>query len=88
MRELFLKLFEQSHFNTGISITPFSLSHIVYLILIAGGIVLGAYLFRKDREADLSAPGLFLDNNINCHGATPLMLSQVYFQRYRRRRQP
>ena len=47
MRELFLKLFEQSHFNTGISITPFSLSHIVYLILIAGGIVLGAYLLKN-----------------------------------------
>jgi len=51
MRDLFFKLFEMSHFNTGISITPFSISHIVYMILIFGGIFLTAYLFRnKDMQ--------------------------------------
>lgn len=47
MRNLFFKLFEPSHFNTGIQITPFSASHIVYLILIFGGIVLGWFLLRN-----------------------------------------
>ena len=42
MRDLFFKLFESSHFNTGISVTAFSLSHIVYLALIVGA-VLGLY---------------------------------------------
>ena len=50
MRDLFFKLFEMSHFNTGISITAFSLTHIVYLLLIAGAIV-GLFLsFRKKGE--------------------------------------
>ena len=50
MRELFFKLFRDSHFNTGISITAFSIPHIVYLILIFGGIV-GAYLVLRKRSA-------------------------------------
>ncbi len=41
MRELFFKLFEMSHFNTGIMITPFSVAHIVYNLLIGGSITLG-----------------------------------------------
>jgi len=47
MRNLFIKLFEQSHFNTGISITPFSIAHIAYLVLIFGGIVIGWLAFRN-----------------------------------------
>ena len=39
MRDLFFKLFEMSHFDTGITITPFSLPHNVYLVLIFGGII-------------------------------------------------
>ena len=50
MRNLFLKLFEKSHFNTGIAITAFSLSHIIYLVLIAGAIVGGYFLLRKKDE--------------------------------------
>lgn len=47
MRELFFKLFEMSHFDTGISVTAFSVSHIVYMLLIAGAIV-GLYFgFRN-----------------------------------------
>lgn len=47
MRELFFKLFEMSHFDTGISVTAFSVSHIVYLLLITGAIV-GLYFgFRN-----------------------------------------
>ena len=46
MKNLFIKLFEMSHFNTGISITPFSIAHIVYLVLIFGSIVLGWLCFR------------------------------------------
>lgn len=50
MRNLFFKLFEMSHFNTGISVTAFSLSHIIYILLIAGAIV-GLFLaFRKKGE--------------------------------------
>ena len=47
MRELFFKLFESSHFNTGIQITPFSLSHIAYMVLIFGGIILGWLCLRN-----------------------------------------
>lgn len=47
MRELFFKLFEMSHFDTGITITPFSPAHIVYLVLIFGGIVGAWFLLRK-----------------------------------------
>lgn len=47
MRNLFFKLFADSHFNTGIMVTAFSLSHIVYLILIFGGIFLTWYLLRN-----------------------------------------
>ena len=48
MRDLFFKLFEMSHFGTGITITPFSLSHIVYLVLIFGGII-GAWYGYKNK---------------------------------------
>lgn len=49
MRELFFELFRKSHFGTGISITAFSIPHIVYLILVFGGIV-GAYLVLRKRS--------------------------------------
>ncbi|MBQ9929520.1 MAG: YwaF family protein [Oscillospiraceae bacterium] len=51
MKNLFIKLFEMSHFNTGISITPFSIAHIVYLVLIFGSIVLGWLCFRGKTAA-------------------------------------
>ena len=51
MRNLFTKLFEMSHFNTGISITPFSISHIVYMVLIFGGIVIGWLAFRNKTDS-------------------------------------
>ena len=51
MRELFFKLFEMSHFNTGIKITAFSISHFVYLFLIFGGIALAGVLLRRKSEA-------------------------------------
>ena len=52
MRELFTKLFEMSHFDTGIQITPFSMAHIVYMVLIFGGIVALYFLLRhKDAAA-------------------------------------
>ncbi len=38
MRELFFKLFKDSHFDTGISVTPFSVAHIVYLLIIFGAV--------------------------------------------------
>ncbi len=52
MRDLFFKLFASSFFDTGISVTAFSLSHIVYLVLIIGGVVGGYFLLRnKDFSA-------------------------------------
>lgn len=50
MRELFFKLFEMSHFNTGIKITAFSISHFVYLILIFGSIALVGTTMRRKNE--------------------------------------
>ena len=47
MRELFTKLFEMSHFNTGISITAFSIPHFVYLFLIFGGIIAAWFALRN-----------------------------------------
>ena len=50
MRDLFFKLFEMSHFDTGIKITPFSGAHIVYMLLIFGGITAG-YLMLRHKDA-------------------------------------
>lgn len=47
MRGLFFKLFESSHFNTGITVEAFSTAHIVYLVLIFGSIVGGYFLLRN-----------------------------------------
>ena len=47
MRDLFFKLFAKSWFNTGISITAFSIPHIIYLVLIFGGIALTAFLIKN-----------------------------------------
>lgn len=47
LRELFFKLFASSHFNTGISITAFSLPHFAYLLLIFGGIYLASVLLKN-----------------------------------------
>ena len=51
MRALFFKLFESSHFDTGISITPFSLSHIIYMVLIFGSIIAIWFGWRKKDAA-------------------------------------
>ena len=47
MRELFFKLFEMSHFDSGIKITAFSIPHFVYMFLIFGGIFLAWWILRK-----------------------------------------
>lgn len=60
MRDLFFRLFEMSHFNTGISITAFSLSHIVYLVLIFGGIVAGWFCLRNKSPEKKTAALRFL----------------------------
>ena len=51
MRELFFDLFKMSHFDTGIQVTPFSGAHIVYMLLIFGGIIATALYFRKKDTA-------------------------------------
>ena len=51
MRELFFKLFESSHFNSGISVTAFSIPHIVYFILIFGSIITGS-LYLKNKSVE------------------------------------
>lgn len=51
MRELFFKLFASSYFETGIKITPFSAAHIVYLLLIFGGIFFAWRLLRNQDAA-------------------------------------
>ena len=45
-----MKLFEMSHFNTGIQITPFSGAHIVYILLIFGSIFLGYRALRQKTD--------------------------------------
>ena len=51
MRDLFAKLLSDSHFNTGIKITPFSGAHIIYMLLIFGTAFLLYFLFRnKDAQ--------------------------------------
>ncbi len=52
MRDLFFKLFATSHFDTGIQVTAFSLSHFVYMALIIGGIV-GGYFLCKNKSASV-----------------------------------
>ncbi len=60
MRELFFKLFAMSHFDTGISITAFSIPHFVYLFLIFGGIWLTWLRNRKQSEDKKEAVLRFL----------------------------
>ncbi len=48
MRELFVKLFEQSHFGTGITVKPYNLPHLVYLGLIFGTIF---FLYMRLRNS-------------------------------------
>ncbi len=50
MRNLFSKLLADSFFNSGITVTAFSISHFVYLALIIGGIILAHYLAKKNGE--------------------------------------
>ena len=50
MRDLFFKLFAVSYFNTGIYISAFSITHIVYLFLIFGGIFATAYFMRNKSD--------------------------------------
>ena len=52
MRDVFFKLFEMSHFNTGIRITPFSVAHIVYILLIVGGTTL-FWLCNRNKSAEI-----------------------------------
>ena len=62
MRDFCFKLFEMSHFDTGIQITPFSASHIVYIVLIFGGIIAGWWLLRnKTEERKERALGFLVD---------------------------
>lgn len=51
MRELFFKLFEMSHFDTGITITAFSIPHIVYFVLIVGGIT-ACWLLTRNKSPE------------------------------------
>ncbi len=52
IRDLFSVLFEQSHFNTGISVKPYNLPHIVYLLLIFGTM---AFLYFKFNQKSAQA---------------------------------
>lgn len=47
MRALFFKLFEMSHFDSGIKVTAFSIPHFVYMFLILGSIWLAWKLLHK-----------------------------------------
>ena len=49
MKELFTKLLADSHFDTGIKITAFSIPHLVYLVLIFGAII-GAWCILKKKS--------------------------------------
>lgn len=51
MRELFFKLFEMSHFDTGISVTAFSIPHFVYLALIFGTVLGLWYYLRRQNDS-------------------------------------
>lgn len=50
MREFCFKLFGPSFFDTGLSITPFSVAHIAYMVLIFGGTV-ALFLWFRHRPA-------------------------------------
>ena len=46
MRELFFRLFQSTPFDTGITVTPFSVFHFVYLAIIAGAILALYFCFK------------------------------------------
>ncbi len=59
MRDFCFKLFEMSHFDTGIQITPFSIAHIVYLVLIFGSII-GGWLCLRNKNIETKIKALRL----------------------------
>lgn len=62
MRDLFFRLFEESHFDTGIKVTAFSPSHIIYLLIIIGSIVGGYFLLRNSTmERKIQAMGVLVN---------------------------
>lgn len=50
MRDFCTKLFAQSFFDTGIHLTPFSVYHIAYMVLIFGGITLLWLMLRQKSQ--------------------------------------
>ncbi len=59
MRDLFLKMFALSYFDTGIKVTAFSVSHIVYMVLIFGGII-AAWALLRNREEETKVKAMRL----------------------------
>ncbi len=52
MRDLFFKIFEQSHFQSGIKITAFSVTHLILILLITGIILFLYHRFRNRTEQE------------------------------------
>ena len=77
MRDLFFKLFEMSHFNTGIRVTPFSVPHIVYLVLIFGAVILAWRFLRAKPEATKIRALRLL-----CYGIAFLYLSDFFVHEF------
>lgn len=77
MRDFMFKLFEMSHFNTGIQITPFSPAHIVYLILIFGGII-GTWLCMRSKGTDAKEKAL----RILAYAVAASYISDFFFHEF------
>lgn len=77
MRNLFFKLFEMSHFGTGIRITAFSVSHIIYMVLIFGMIV-GAWFVLRKKSDTVKTQAL----RILCYGIVISYLSDFFVHEF------
>ena len=77
MRNLFFKLFEMSHFGTGIRITAFSVPHIIYMVLIFGMIV-GAWLLLRKKSDTVKTQAL----RILCYGIVISYLSDFFVHEF------
>lgn len=77
MRDLFVKLFEMSHFDTGIRVTAFSAAHIVYLVLIIGAIV-GAWFFLRKKSDAVKTKAL----RLLCYGIVVSYLSDFFVHEF------
>jgi len=77
VRALFFKLFSMSHFDTGIKISAFSISHIVYMVLIIT-LILSAWLVLRKKPQKVKTQAL----RLLCYAVVVSYLSDFFVHEF------